>query len=203
MDPGTSSKIFSLNTILSLAKNKDPNVRRVAVQMMAQKCEKKPRHLWVLVQMWTDKHSKVRKEVMEVLGDIGKRHPSYIPLIMETIDTESVSSILVWRHLSLSWGILICSNVDREEYDYQPFLNFKQTQLKKSQSNKCHHWFGYLWRFEKTKIRQAPKFWKLENLHCSSITLQQLDNEQVVYFTRVKIQGVTKKCLKSSTVTTI
>jgi len=96
-------------------------VRRVAVQMTAQKCEKKPRHLWVLVQMWTDKHSKVRKEVMEVLGDIGKRHPSYIPLIMETIDTESVSSILVWRHLSLSWGILICSNVDREEYDYQPF----------------------------------------------------------------------------------
>jgi hypothetical protein len=107
MDARTCSRLFSLQTILSMMKNKDANVRKVAISLMGKKVLEKSKHIWVIIQMWGDKNNKVRKEVMEVLGDIGKTNPEYISHIMNLIDTDSVSSILVWRFLSKSWGILI------------------------------------------------------------------------------------------------
>lgn len=79
---------------------------------MGKKVLEKPRHLIVLVQMWADKNNKVRKEVMDVLGDIAKTNPAFIKLIMDAIDTDSVTSILVWRFLSKSWGVLIEASPD-------------------------------------------------------------------------------------------
>lgn len=38
---------------------------------------------------------KVRKEVIEVLGDVGKRHPAFIPLILQSIDVDSSNSLMV------------------------------------------------------------------------------------------------------------
>lgn len=107
MDAKTCSRLFSLQTILSMMKNKDANVRKVAVSLMGKKVLEKSKHIWVIIQMWGDKNNKVRKEVMEVLGDIGKTNPQYISHIMNLIDTDSVSSVLVWRFLSKSWGVLI------------------------------------------------------------------------------------------------
>jgi exoribonuclease R len=109
MDARTCSRLFSLQTILSMMKNKDANVRKVAVSLMGKKVLEKSKHIWVIIQMWGDKNNKVRKEVMEVLGDIGKTNPEYISHIMNLIDTDSVSSVLVWRFLSKSWGTLIKS----------------------------------------------------------------------------------------------
>jgi len=79
---------------------------------MGKKVLEKPRHLIVLVQMWADKNNKVRKEVMDVLGDIGKARPAYVKLIMDAIDTDSVTSVLVWRFLSKSWGVTIEASPD-------------------------------------------------------------------------------------------
>lgn len=107
MDARTCNRLFSLQTILSMMKNKDANVRKVAISLMGKKVLEKSKHIWVIIQMWGDKNNKVRKEVMEVLGDIGKTNPEYISNIMNLIDTDSVSSILIWRFLSKSWGILI------------------------------------------------------------------------------------------------
>jgi len=33
--------------------------------------------------------------VIEVLGDVGKRHPSFIPLILQSIDVDSSNSLMV------------------------------------------------------------------------------------------------------------
>ena len=49
---------------------------------------------------------------MDVLGDIGRTNPSFINLIMDAIDTDSVTSVLVWRFLSKSWGVLIEASPD-------------------------------------------------------------------------------------------
>lgn len=116
MDARTCSRLFSLQTILSMMKNRDANVRKVAVSLMGKKVLEKSKHIWVIIQMWADKNNKVRKEVMEVLGDIGKTNPQYISHIMNLIDTDSVSSILVWRFLSKSWGLLI-GNVPASSHD--------------------------------------------------------------------------------------
>lgn len=116
MDARTCSRLFSLQTILSMMKNKDANVRKVAVSLMGKKVLEKSKHIWVIIQMWGDKNNKVRKEVMEVLGDIGKTNPQYISHIMNLIDTDSVSSVLVWRFLSKSWGLLI-GNVPHSAQD--------------------------------------------------------------------------------------
>jgi len=112
MDSRTCSRLFSLQTILSMMKNKDANVRKAAVSLMGKKVLEKSKHIWVIIQMWGDKNNKVRKEVMEVLGDIGKTNPEYISHIMNLIDTDSVTSVLVWRFLSKSWGILIGNTSD-------------------------------------------------------------------------------------------
>lgn len=117
LTPETVSQLFSMQTLSTMLKNKEPNVRRLAIHLMGKKCERKPRHIWVLVQMWADRNNKVRKEVIEALGDIGKRHPSFIPLILQSIDIESVNSILVWRLLSISWGMLIASNLHDDDED--------------------------------------------------------------------------------------
>jgi hypothetical protein len=110
LDASTCSRLFSIHTIRQMMQNKDATVRKVAVTLMGKKVIQRPRHVPVLVQMWADKNNKVRKEVMEVLGDLGKNYPQFVPWIMETIDTESVSSVLVWRFLSKSWGVLIESS---------------------------------------------------------------------------------------------
>lgn len=111
LDAATCSRLFSIHTIRQMMQNKDATVRKVAVTLMGKKVIQRPRHLPVLVQMWADKNNKVRREVMEALGDLARNYPQFVPWIMETIDTESVSSVLVWRFLSKSWGALIESNI--------------------------------------------------------------------------------------------
>jgi hypothetical protein len=82
---------------------------------MGKKVMEKPRHLFVLLQMWGDKNNKVRKEVMEVLGDMGRKDPRFTPMVMDTIDMDSVTSLLIWRFLSKSWGVLIDMPLPEEE----------------------------------------------------------------------------------------
>jgi len=96
-------------------KHKDPTVRRVAVQLMGKKCDTAPRNLWLLVQMWSDKNGKVKKEVMDVFGDFGKRHKDQVPSILTPSFVEDINSIIVWRNLSLSWQQLIPSPGDSQE----------------------------------------------------------------------------------------
>lgn len=110
IDPIYCSKVFDTTTLVSLTRNKDSNVRKTAVSLLGKKVIEKPKNLRLLIQMWSDKVYKVRKEVMEVLGDLGRKKPELIPEIMETIDTESMNSVMIWKFLSKSWGILIKNN---------------------------------------------------------------------------------------------
>jgi hypothetical protein len=119
LTPVRCDALFHVSSIFQLLKHKEPNVRRLAIHLLGKKCELKPKFIPTLAQMWEDKNTKVRKEVIEVLGDVGKRHPSFIPLILQSIDVDSSNSLMVWRSLSLSWGMLIGSNAssDNEELD--------------------------------------------------------------------------------------
>lgn len=116
LDYATCSRIFGKKSILTMMKNKDSNVRRVAVNLLGKKILEKPKkNLWLLTQMWSDKVNRIRKEVTEVLGDLGRKNPQLIPQIMELIDPDSKSSILTWRYLSKAWGVLISRSLDGSE----------------------------------------------------------------------------------------
>jgi len=110
----TCEKLFQTHTVSNLLKHRDPTVRRIAVQIMGKKCFVNPRNLWSLIEMWTDKNAKVKKEVMDVLGDFGKVHKDQISQIMGTSLIEDINSIIVWRNLSFAWQCLIVKPHNRE-----------------------------------------------------------------------------------------
>jgi len=111
-------KLFTVTTLTNMMKHRDPTVRRVAVQLVGKKClvdfstspagiSPRSRNLWLLAQMWTDKNSKVKKEVMDALGDVGKHYGGLIPSLLQLPTFENVHSVIVWRNLSMAWRTFI------------------------------------------------------------------------------------------------
>eukprot|EP01102_Stenamoeba_stenopodia_P000595 TRINITY_DN10580_c0_g1_i1.p1 TRINITY_DN10580_c0_g1~~TRINITY_DN10580_c0_g1_i1.p1 ORF type:complete len:1972 (+),score=406.11 TRINITY_DN10580_c0_g1_i1:70-5916(+) len=63
-----------------------------------------------IVKMLQDKSSAIKKEVVRSLGEIGRRQPSFIPLIIAEISRSPANSMIIWRLLSLSWEVCISNN---------------------------------------------------------------------------------------------
>jgi len=114
MTPETCEKLFQTQTIANMMKHRDPTVRRVAVQLMGKKCSQTPRNIWSVMEMWGDKNAKVKKEVMDVLGDLGKGNTEHFSTIMGSSFLEEVNSIAAWRNLSLAWHALVVKSRARE-----------------------------------------------------------------------------------------
>jgi len=67
--------------------------------------------------MWSDKNTKVKKEVMDVLGDFGKLSKNHINLILESSFLEDFNSIIVWRNLSYAWQTLTVKVIAEESHE--------------------------------------------------------------------------------------
>lgn len=107
MSTDVCDKLFSVHTILQMLKHRDPYARRIATVLLGLKCEIASRNNWLLFQMWQDKNGKVKKTVMDTIGNLGKHSPSTVSLIMESSFMDDANSLMVWRNLSLAWGVLI------------------------------------------------------------------------------------------------
>jgi hypothetical protein len=117
MTTQTCDKLFGVHTVANMLKNKDAAVRRAAVQLMGKKCTSAPGNLWLLTRMWGDKNAKVKKEVMEVLGDFGKVRRDHITMILESSFLEDFNSIIVWRNLSYAWQTLTVKVLAEESHE--------------------------------------------------------------------------------------
>jgi len=107
-------KLFSTNTIISLTEHNDPTVRCIAIQILGKKCSLNYHYLIPLMHLWTDKSPKVKKEIMDILGDFGKTHKQHISDIMESSILKEVNSVILWRNLSLAWQCLVVKGKEKE-----------------------------------------------------------------------------------------
>lgn len=89
----------------------DVTVRCVALQLLGKKAKIHARNLSAIVQNATEKSSKVRKGVIDVLGNYGKYNPSLIATILEHTNFEEIP-VSTWKSLSLAWNTLIASTTE-------------------------------------------------------------------------------------------
>eukprot|EP01124_Arcella_intermedia_P022559 TRINITY_DN3389_c0_g1_i2.p2 TRINITY_DN3389_c0_g1~~TRINITY_DN3389_c0_g1_i2.p2 ORF type:complete len:771 (-),score=134.03 TRINITY_DN3389_c0_g1_i2:51-2363(-) len=111
IQPITCKTLFTTTSLNGMLKHRDPSVRRVALQLISKKINPSDEDFSInfqtLLQVWADKNSKVKKEVMDALGNFGKNFPDYLPKLMESQFLEDVNSIIVWRNLSYAWRCLV------------------------------------------------------------------------------------------------
>lgn len=98
-----ASHLFRTQTIVKMLNHKDVNVRRVGIQLMGKKCHTNSRNVQVLFPMWEDKNSKVRREIIDVFCDFGKRDSTNVTTIIENSFLEKISSVETWQVLSYAW----------------------------------------------------------------------------------------------------
>jgi len=103
MSEDLASTLFRTQTIVKMLNHKDALVRRVGIQLMGKKCQTNSRNLQLLFPMWEDKNSKVRKEIIDVFCDFGKRDSNNLSLIIANSFLEKISSVDIWQMLSYAW----------------------------------------------------------------------------------------------------
>lgn len=101
------SRMFRVLIITHTLHNKNKTALRIVVRCF--RVHNKGTILQI-VKMLQDKSSAIKKEVVRSLGEIGRRQPSFIPLIIAEITRSPANSMIIWRLLSLSWEVCISNN---------------------------------------------------------------------------------------------
>eukprot|EP01126_Amoeba_proteus_P063496 TRINITY_DN8755_c0_g1_i2.p1 TRINITY_DN8755_c0_g1~~TRINITY_DN8755_c0_g1_i2.p1 ORF type:complete len:446 (-),score=83.30 TRINITY_DN8755_c0_g1_i2:79-1311(-) len=99
--------LYRSNVISDMMKYPDVVVKCLGIQLMGKKCELHPRNLVSIAEKCNDRTTKVKKAVIDVLGDYGKLTSSHVNFVLDNSFLEEISSVSVWRSLSFSWNILI------------------------------------------------------------------------------------------------
>jgi len=125
----TCETLFPTTNITHLLTHRDSSVRRIAIQLIGKKCSLSVRNVWSLIDMWGDKQAKVKKEVMDALGDFGKLNKMHRETILNSSLNEDINSIIVWKNLSYSWQSLIIKTIKETQ------TKVKKTDEKAYQSS--------------------------------------------------------------------
>jgi hypothetical protein len=84
----------------------DVSVRCLALQLLGKKARIHSRNLSTIVQNASEKSSKVKKTVVDVLGNYGKLNTAQLSSILDHTNFDEIS-VATWKSLSLAWNILI------------------------------------------------------------------------------------------------